>query len=230
MALLLAKRNLIVFSTTVIVAMNGHILPDAYWLVPLLAAVLVCCRFEKLRIGYAVFLAIVVSLVHAHQFVRQTNTLFNCAEDITINVRIESSFKSNLYFSSSSVAFNGKNTCGEPLSGRLLLRVKALPVPFAVGEIWQVRVKPIPIRGQRNGVGFDAESYYFSRSILAKVDLIEVIRRVEPPSLRGQLFQTFSILTDTLQNQPLLLALMFGDRAEIDSDTWQGLRQSGLAI
>lgn len=229
MALLLAKRNLVVFSTTVIVAMNGHSIPDVLWLVPLLAAVLVCCRFEKLHLWNAVFLATVVSLVHAHQFVRQTNTLFNCAEDITINVRIESSFKSNLYFSTSLVALNGNNSCGQALGGKVLLQIKEGADQFRVGEVWRVKVRLKSIRGLMNGAGFDAETYYFSRGVIAKARVIEILERVETPSLRGRLLETFIQLTQQLEQQPALLALMFGDRALIEADTWSGLKQSGLA-
>ncbi|WP_261817113.1 DNA internalization-related competence protein ComEC/Rec2 [Vibrio gallicus] len=239
MALLLAKRNLIVFSTTIVVTMNGHIFPDAIWLIPLLVLALVCCRRFEIPMGHAVLLATVVSLVHVSQFVRQTNTLFNCGSDITIDVEIESTFKANLYFATSPVSFSGVNHCGSPVKGRLMLRVKHdthqlssandQHIPFKLGEIWKVRVKLKPVRGLQNGVGFDLEKHFASRELLATAEVIEVVARVGKANLRGRVFEKFYQLSREFKQQPLMLALMFGERSEINSDLWEQLRYSGLA-
>ncbi|WP_415668860.1 DNA internalization-related competence protein ComEC/Rec2 [Vibrio rarus] len=210
--------------------MYWHTLPELKWLVVILAMVLLCCRCKGLNWTLGLCLASAVSLVQSHIFVRDVNTLFNCAGNITINIQLNSTFRTNLYFSNSVVEVLEVQGCDAPVSGQLLLKV---PIELAhqmqLGETWQVSAKIKPIIGLLNEAGFDAEKHYFSQRVIAQGKVLEVIKKIESPNLRGRWFAQIYQQTQQLESQPLLLALLFGERSFIDKEQWQDLKRTGLA-
>ncbi|MFA0082625.1 DNA internalization-related competence protein ComEC/Rec2 [Vibrio breoganii] len=230
MALLLGNWNLISFSATIVAAMYWHTLPDLRWLVPILAIVLLCCRFKVLRIALGVSLASVVSLVQSHVFVRDVNTLFDCAENITINVELHSTFRSNLYFSNSVVNLDQIHGCDAHFSGLLLLKVPLdLAQNIKLGETWRVEAEIKPIYGLLNEAGFDAERFYFGQRVIAQARVHKLLQRIEKADLRGRWYNEVYLQTAQLESRPLILALLFGERSLIENQQWSHLKRTGIA-
>ncbi|MFC0172743.1 DNA internalization-related competence protein ComEC/Rec2 [Vibrio comitans] len=230
MALLLGNWNLISFSATIVAAMYWHTLPELQWLVLILAMVLLCCRLKVLRIALGVLLASVVSLVQSHVFVRDVNTLFDCAENITINVELNSTFRSNLYFSNSIVNADQIYGCDTHFSGLLLLKV---PIELAhnlkLGETWLVEASIRPIYGLLNEAGFDAERFYFGQRVIAQAKVSHLLQRTKKADLRGHWYNEVYQRTAQLESRPLILALLFGERSLIEHQLWNNLKQTGIA-
>ncbi|WP_253912576.1 DNA internalization-related competence protein ComEC/Rec2 [Vibrio sp. B1Z05] len=230
MALLLGNWNLISFSATIVAAMHWHTLYELAWLVPILATILLCCRVKMYRGALGILLASVISLVQSYAFVRDANTLFDCTENLTIDIQIDSTLRSNLYFANSVVNILKIYACDTDFSGKVLLKV---PVEQAsqmqLGEIWRVSVDIKPIHGVLNEAGFDAQRYYFSQRVLAQAKVTKVLQRISAPDLRGKWFADIYRQTLDFKSQPLMLALLFGERSLIDKQQWHNLKQTGLA-
>nr|WP_082957022.1 DNA internalization-related competence protein ComEC/Rec2 [Vibrio sp. UCD-FRSSP16_10] len=210
--------------------MHWHTLHDVKWCIPILILVLLCYRLKILRGLIGILLASVISLVHSHIFVRDINTLFECAEDLTINIQLDSTFRVNLYFANSVVNISKIYACRDTFSGRVLLKVPIeLASQMKVGETWKVSARLKPIYGLRNEAGFDAERYYFSQRVQAQAKVTDVLERVAPANLRGRWFERVYQQTMDLQSQPVVLALLFGDRSLINKQQWHNFRQTGLA-
>jgi competence protein ComEC len=229
MALLLGHWNLISFSAMTVAIMNWHTLPELLWLIPLSAMILVCWVCRPLKSALGIVLAVALSLVHNHDYVSQTNTLFECGENITIDIHLNSTFKSNLYFSFSIVSAEGITECHQPFKGKLFVRIPIdLPHKFKLGETWRVKAEIKPIVGLLNQAGFDAERYYFGQQVMAKAQVTEIIGQVASQDLRGRWYDSVFEHVENLDSKSLILALMFGDRSSIETPLWQGLKQTGL--
>ncbi|WP_084621672.1 DNA internalization-related competence protein ComEC/Rec2 [Vibrio ezurae] len=210
--------------------MHWHSHYELAWLVPILTTVLLCCRFKIYRGTLGILLAFMISLVQSDAFVRDVNTLFDCSKNLTIDIQIDSTLRSNLYFANSVVNVTKIHGCDGDFSGRVLLKVPLdLALPMKLGETWRVSADIKPIYGLLNEAGFDAEKHYFSQRVLAQAKVTEVVERINLADLRGRWFHDIYRQTVNFKSQPLMLALLFGERSLIDKQQWQNLKQTGLA-
>ncbi|GEA49775.1 DNA internalization-related competence protein ComEC/Rec2 [Vibrio inusitatus NBRC 102082] len=100
---------------------------------------------------------------------------------------------------------------------------------MTLGEVWQVSVKIQPIVGLFNEAGFDAERFYFGQNVIAEAKVNKVLHRVDEANLRGRWYSAVHEQTESLISQPIMLALLFGERSLINPQQWSGLKQTGLA-
>nr|WP_244230736.1 DNA internalization-related competence protein ComEC/Rec2 [Vibrio ouci] len=105
------------------------------------------------------------------------------------------------------------------------------PLLFQLGDTVAAKVSLKPITGLLNEVGFDAETYALSRSVVGHgtIKNRESFYLVSTGSIRGSALEKFNRHTEQLENRDLLLALMFGVRDELSVERWRKLQQSGLS-
>ncbi|EEX92691.1 predicted hydrolase of the metallo-beta-lactamase superfamily [Vibrio orientalis CIP 102891 = ATCC 33934] len=105
------------------------------------------------------------------------------------------------------------------------------PLPFQLGDTVTAKVSLKPITGLLNEVGFDAETYALSQSIVGHgaIQSRQSFYLVSSGTIRGAALEQFNRHTYLLANRDILLALMFGVRDELKADRWRQLQQSGLS-
>lgn len=104
-----------------------------------------------------------------------------------------------------------------------------LPEPVCPGQKWQMTLRLQPIHGQLNEGGFDSQKYALTQHIPLRGRLIEANRLSEACSVRANWLNAVSEATGSLEFRGIILALAFGERAEISAAARNTLRQTGTA-
>lgn len=102
-------------------------------------------------------------------------------------------------------------------------------LPPKLGEIWHVEGKIRPLSSRLNQGGFDRQQWYFSKRIIAVMNVKSAVKIAEDFSWREQQFYTALAKTEHLPQQGLLLALGFGERAWLNPQTWHIYQQTNTA-
>lgn len=168
--------------------------------------------------------------MHGNLLQQQTEKLFKAGQDITIIADVDSLFKPiNRGFQGRVIV---RSINGQSLSTFLhpKITLKA-PLLFQLGDTVTAKVSLKPITGLLNEVGFDAETYALSQSVVGHgtIKSRESFYLVSTGSIRGSALEKFNRHTEQLENRDLLLALMFGIRDELSVERWSKLQQSGLS-
>nr|WP_254868859.1 DNA internalization-related competence protein ComEC/Rec2 [Vibrio hepatarius] len=105
------------------------------------------------------------------------------------------------------------------------------PHPLKIGDQVTTQVSLKPIAGLMNNVGFDAEKFALSRSVVARASIKPSTSFfiVNQSSLRQTLYDRLVSDIQSLQHRGLIEALLFGVRHNISQQTWQNLQSSGLS-
>jgi competence protein ComEC len=120
----------------------------------------------------------------------------------------------------------------QKLNTSIKLRLSWKNANFIVqqGQVVQLKVKFKPAHGLANIGGFSYQTWLRSQRILATGYVIEdKSNRVlqSDNSIRQQLFNTYNNLLPPDDLSPLLLALGFGSRSELNQELWQVLQRTG---
>ncbi len=168
--------------------------------------------------------------MHGNLLQQQTEKLFKAGQDITIIADVDSLFKPiNRGFQGRVIV---RSINGQSLSTFLQPKITLkAPILFQLGDTVTAKVSLKPITGLLNGVGFDAETYALSQSVVGHgtIKSRESFYLVSNGSVRGAALDKFNRHIVQLENRDLLLALMFGVRDELDAERWRKLQQSGLS-
>ncbi|MBL4900715.1 MAG: DNA internalization-related competence protein ComEC/Rec2 [Colwellia sp.] len=120
----------------------------------------------------------------------------------------------------------------KPLNTIIKIRLSWKNAKFAVqqGQIIKLKVKFKPAHGLANIGGFSYQTWLRSNRIIATGYVInsqnnEVL--ISTMSIRQQLFNTYRSLLPKHDLSPLLLALGFGDRGELNPQLWNVLQTTG---
>ncbi|WP_392454108.1 DNA internalization-related competence protein ComEC/Rec2 [Edwardsiella piscicida] len=110
---------------------------------------------------------------------------------------------------------------------RLLLHWDSLRFPFAAGQRWQVDAMPRALHGTLNPAGFDLQRHYLSQDVVLSATP-RGYRLLDPRrTLRQRIIDLAVRRLADHSAQPLLLALLFGERGGITAESRTLLRQSG---
>lgn len=112
------------------------------------------------------------------------------------------------------------------LSKVLRLSWKQAP-KLAMGEQWQLVVKPKPITSVLNQGGYNQQRSFLSRHIVMKGSVKSGIKIGEASSLRSKIVKKLKPELAHFAHGDLMLALLLGDKSLIDSERWRSLRVSG---
>nr|WP_228481444.1 DNA internalization-related competence protein ComEC/Rec2 [Vibrio fluminensis] len=205
-------------------------IPEWFWSVPCLIWLLLSFKFRWLRWGCGMMAALFLVTVNGSQLHHQINTLFSAGSDFTINAEVDSLFKPI------NRGFQGvvtiKRINGEELDYFLRPKIYlTAPFPLELNDQVIAAIKLKPIIGVLNQTGFDSERFAISQRVVAR-GYIKATSHVlvrSYGSVRQSLFSQAFTLTQSFANQGLLMALGFGERAYLPSQTWQELQYSGLS-
>ncbi len=224
--------NLILFIGTAYIALYWGVYPDWRWFNLCVLFTLASIYIPVLSVGLFAYLAISIIVINSYFFQLKTENLFLTGGDIIINARIDSFFNEITHgneFLIKIEEINGRKLHFYAQPSVKLISPKSMQL--MLGEKWQLNVKAKPIYGKLNEAGFDQEKYFLSQDWQGKVIVNESAdnKRLSPShSFRLYLYQLVYQQTKSLDNQPLLLALSFGDRNAISAQQWQQLKASGL--
>ncbi|RTZ16928.1 DNA internalization-related competence protein ComEC/Rec2 [Vibrio aquaticus] len=159
----------------------------------------------------------------------QTEKLFKAGQDINIIADVDSLFKPISRGFQGRVVVRSMN--GYSLNRLVQPKIRLTsPVPMQLGDKFNGKVQVKPIVGLFNDVGFDAETYALSQSIVGSARVInESFFVISSRSLRGAALVKFNQHSLDLTHRDLALALLFGIRDEISQQTWSKLQYSGLS-
>ncbi len=122
------------------------------------------------------------------------------------------------------------------LSGRLLfpqpgVRIygTGLPAPVCAGQRLKVKIKLRPLHGQLNEGNFDSQRFYLAQRLLFSGRVITAQTLSGGCSLQSQWMSAVQRHTASLPMQPIMMALLFGDRSEMSEQHKQLLNQTGTA-
>lgn len=206
-------------------------MPSAVWLVIISLLIIFSCVFFQLRWISGISVALILIIAKGNVVEFQHQHLFSYGQNITITGKVDSFFKQNNFGFRGIIQVYQVNDYHFPLMlrPRVLLYVSS---DLKLNEKIQVKAKLKPIVGLRNEVGFDAEKYYFSQSILAKAFAKEQLFTSFSPegfNFRSWLYQRFTERVANLENHGLALAISFADRTGLTNQDWEYLKTSGLA-
>ena len=112
---------------------------------------------------------------------------------------------------------------------RIRLGLYPPPVPFGPGDRLSARVRLVPMQGLGNPVGFDGLRQALGQGITARGSLKQLLSHMPaPPDLRQRLLDQAREALGEVPTAGLVLALVFGERREVEPAQWQQLRQMGL--
>lgn len=109
------------------------------------------------------------------------------------------------------------------------LRGTYLPEPACAGQKWQMTLRLQSVHGQLNEGGFDSQKYALAQHMPLRGRLIEAKRLNGECSLRARWLNRVSEATHGLEFRGIILALAFGERADMTSQIKYTLRQTGTA-
>ena len=112
------------------------------------------------------------------------------------------------------------------LSKVLRLSWKQAP-KLAMGEQWELVVKPKPITSVLNQGGYNQQRSFLSRHIVMKGSVKSGIKIGEAWSLRSKIVKKLKPELAHFAHGDLMLALLLGDKSLINSERWRSLRVSG---
>ncbi|WP_175561514.1 DNA internalization-related competence protein ComEC/Rec2 [Vibrio aerogenes] len=178
----------------------------------------------------AICLAAIVVLVYGNLMKQQASMIHHSGHDITINAEVDSFFKPNSFGYSGNIHILSIDQI--KMSALIQPAVKLYsPVQLFPGDQVNFHVRVKPVIGLLNEAGFDSEKYYFGKHIVARLIVKEhsdfIV--ITPVSFRMKLYRAVAQLIEYNLNRPLLLALSFANRNEINSQFWQQLQETGLA-
>ncbi|MPY21665.1 DNA internalization-related competence protein ComEC/Rec2 [Shewanella sp. YLB-07] len=101
------------------------------------------------------------------------------------------------------------------------------PPKLAIGEQWELVVKPKPITSVLNQGGYNQQRSFFSRHIVMKGNVKSGIKLGEALSFRSKIIKSLKPELAHFAHGDLMLALLLGDKSLIDSERWRSLRVSG---
>lgn len=230
MTLYLHYWTLISFSLLITTSPYWLIMPKLDYLFIALAVLVISTKYRKARGFLGLALACVVILMHGNLLRYQTETLFQAGQDITIIADVDSLFKPINFGFQGIVVVRSIN--GEALTtfNQPKMRLTS-PIPLDLGDRVTASISVKPIYGLLNGVGFDAEQHALIQGVVGtgSVDRKKSFFVMSQPSLRTRLIDAVTFKTQSLDNQAMILALMFGAREGITQQNWQMLKTSGLS-
>lgn len=98
-----------------------------------------------------------------------------------------------------------------------------------IGQRWRMTLRLSPVHAQLNEGGFDAQRYGVARGEVLRGRVVSASVLSSGCGLRGQLMARIRTISQGLERQNTLMALAFGERAELDAATRQRLRDTGTA-
>lgn len=104
-----------------------------------------------------------------------------------------------------------------------------LPEPVCPGQKWLMTLRMQPVHGQLNAGGFDSQRYALAQHLPLRGRMIEAKRLSKSCSVRAKWLNAVSVATQPLMYRGIILALAFGERAEITTEARNTLRQTGTA-
>ena len=167
MTLYLYYWTLASFSAVIISSSVWFYMPEWPWIIPCLAIVALSLKVNKLRVFLGSLAACVVVLTHSNLLRHQTDTLFQAGSNLTINAEVDSFFKQISHGFQGRAVVRSINGQTLNIYERPTVWLKA-PVSLNIGQTITAKVDIKPIIGQMNEVGFDAEKYAYSQSIVGR--------------------------------------------------------------
>ncbi|WP_114327080.1 DNA internalization-related competence protein ComEC/Rec2 [Candidatus Colwellia aromaticivorans] len=164
-----------------------------------------------------------LELAEAPQWVQgKVSSLQSSADPIQINRD-----KKPLRFNLNVTHLNSKK-----LNTIIKIRLSWKNAKFAVqqGQVVKLKVKFKPAHGLANIGGFSYQTWLRSKRILATGYVVNDKNNnvlMKTNSIRQQLFNTYKSLLPEHDLSPLLLALGFGSRSELNQELWQVLQTTG---
>jgi len=219
------------------------IVPDLFVLFLLLLLSIILFSYKPLRLSSGLFFGASWMLLNAflHQNLWQDNNL-NSLELAAAPQWVQGKV-SNLQSSADSIQMNSNkkqlrfnlnvsHLNSKKLSKVIKIRLSWKNAKFAVwqGQVVNLKVKVKPAHGLANIGGFSYQTWLRSKRILATgyvVDNKENKISVATSSTRQNLFNTYKGLLPEHDLSPLLLALGFGSRSELNQQLWQVLQKTG---
>lgn len=205
-------------------------MPSIYWLFAIFILIVASFRIRWAQYFMGISLAVSIILIKGNAIDEQSRTILKNESDITIKIRADSYFKQNSYGFSGEVSILSLKQQIFP-SWRAPKVYLYSPVYLPIGSVATVTVRFKPIWGLLNEAGFDSETYYLSRGIVAKASVRpETLVQIENSgTFRYRLYTQVSQLIAACHYPALIKALTFADRTSITADQWTLLQHTGLA-
>ena len=108
----------------------------------------------------------------------------------------------------------------------LVWKGKALP---RLDEVWQGELRLHPLTSRLNFQGFDKQKWFFAQGITAYGSVTKLEKLRSSSSIRTQLLRKTLQHTHGMQQQGLLIALAFGERAWLSTEITQVYQQTNTA-
>ncbi|MDA9555953.1 DNA internalization-related competence protein ComEC/Rec2 [Vibrio sp.] len=241
---------------TAIAFLHLTIIPQIEWILPCIAVFLLSLKYRKLFVCHGAIFAISLGLLYSTATQEKLKVLFNNGNTTTIQAKVIQNFSMKSKGYEGIVSIHAIE--GQELPWYLKTNIKlATKSPHLRGDIFTGMVALKPIIGQLNEAGFDKETYWFSRSVLAFAKPINdhyftetpgsiylsMYRYIENIMMQStgyiEAWSGAEISQDSLLQftpnpilpdaQSLLFALSFGERMHIDTALWESLKVTGLA-
>lgn len=230
MTLYLIYWTLVSFAIVIFTAPAWPTLPNWGWVAPCIGLIALSLKVKTLRVCIGLAFACGVILIHGNLLRHQTDKLFKTGSDIIINAEVDSFFKQISHGFQGRVVVRSINGRRLSMFERPTLWLTS-PHRLKIGDQVTTHISLKPIAGLMNHVGFDAEKFAFSRSVVARASIKSSTSFyiVNQHSFRQALYDRLVGDTQSLQNRGLIEALLFGVRHNISQQTWQNLQSSGLS-
>lgn len=205
-------------------------MPDWIWLAPCFGCLVVSLKLNRLRVLIGPSIACAVILIHGNLLQHQTNELFKAEQNIIINAEVDSFFKQISHGFQGIVVVRSIN--GRKLNAFEQPKIWLVsPNQLEIGDKLTTQMVIKPITGLMNDVGFDAEKHALAKGVIAKGTIRHSTSFyfVRSGSLRQVIFSRASEQTSSLDNGPLIEALLFGVRHRISDEVWERFKGAGLS-
>lgn len=209
------------FCATILSAMLWPLLPQLSMLPLFLVAALVLFRHTPVLAG----MLIALSWITAFNALLTSTAVSEDGNPVTIKAEIIALVYSNRDWISVDVALI-EPTFPSLLTSKLRLSWSK-PPSLAVGQQWQLTIKPKPITSVVNQGSFNQQKSLLSKHILAKGNVLEAQLISTSPELRTQLIKQLTPALASFPSQDLLLALLVGDKQLMSQSRWLQLRRTG---
>lgn len=220
---------LLSFVVTIITAEYWPWFPRTEWLMLLFVVAMTSIKYRALRFTVGALFGVSLILWQGNLLKNQSDYLFESGKNTTINASVVSLFKQNRHGFESVIIVRSieeqKNTSFRRGKVRLFT-----PFPLKLGDNVTLNVVFKPIYGKLNTAGFDKERYLFSQGIIAEALYVKSSSYSIHTAFnwRQYLFESVNKAIVDLEHAGLIRALAFGYRSDIHTDTWDGLKASGL--
>lgn len=113
---------------------------------------------------------------------------------------------------------------------RLRLYWKNSPKILSQGQRWELKVKLSPIVSKLNGVGYDPERYYLAQHIHAGATVKDARLLKNKITIRQKFYSYIDqkLLNENAKHRDFILALSFGVRYFLSTETREELKDAGL--